>query len=369
MEILTACGWESIAPRPGEYSFTNALIRVLEAHRLYPISIGYLYKEIHYLLKREYPASFGGGALQERTRTPVYIPPLKPGIPSMVLRRQPPSVIPIPFDPATSDMITSQPVDNPLNTSAINEADITEPEDIKDTIEVKDDTSQKPLASKEDQQRNRKTFTGQIARTPLTIEDPTAVLREEEKGDANNKGGIAEIIQQLNTFYEQSAAGKVIPPDELLKFRARLERRELQAEKESTRNSPPKTLTEDQQLHIKTQLANFDIIKKSLMRDLQNRCERVVELEISLDETREQLNNTLRSSNNRAQQKKMSVLERSLEQLIHVQKQMVEQNGNLKKEVAIAERNLLARSERIQRLERLLEAKQEMLTFANKRFA
>ncbi|KAH8820078.1 kinesin heavy chain [Xylogone sp. PMI_703] len=119
---------------------------------------------------------------------------------------------------------------------------------------------------------------------------------------------------------------------------------------------------------IQQQIAEFDVMKKSLMRDLQNRCERVVELEISLDETREQYNNVLRSSNNRAQQKKMAFLERNLEQLTHVQRQLVEQNGSLKKEVAIAERKLIARNERIQSLESLLQDSQEKLTAANHRF-
>jgi len=119
---------------------------------------------------------------------------------------------------------------------------------------------------------------------------------------------------------------------------------------------------------VQQQIADFDIMKKSLMRDLQNRCERVVELEISLDETREQYNNVLRSSNNRAQQKKMAFLERNLEQLTHVQRQLVEQNGSLKKEVAIAERKLMARNERILSLEALLQDSQEKLTAANHRY-
>ena len=119
---------------------------------------------------------------------------------------------------------------------------------------------------------------------------------------------------------------------------------------------------------VQQQIADFDIMKKSLMRDLQNRCERVVELEISLDETREQYNNVLRSSNNRAQQKKMAFLERNLEQLMHVQRQLVDQNGSLKKEVAIAERKLSARNERILSLEALLGDSQEKLTAANHRY-
>ncbi|CAG8638083.1 13701_t:CDS:10 [Rhizophagus irregularis] len=116
------------------------------------------------------------------------------------------------------------------------------------------------------------------------------------------------------------------------------------------------------------QLADFDVMKKALMRDLQNRCEKVVELEISLDETREQYNNVLRNSNNKAQQKKMAFLERNLEQLTNVQKQLVEQNSSLKKEVAIAERKLLARNERIQALEALLQDAQEKLTTQNQKF-
>lgn len=73
---------------------------------------------------------------------------------------------------------------------------------------------------------------------------------------------------------------------------------------------------------INVQLAEFDGVKKSLMRDLQNRCEKVVELEIQLDEIKEQYNNVIRNSNSKAQQKKMAFLERNLEQLTLVQKQV-----------------------------------------------
>ena len=130
----------------------------------------------------------------------------------------------------------------------------------------------------------------------------------------------------------------------------------------STPASPPNCKTFQQQV------ADFDAIKKSLMRDLQNRCERVVELEISLDEAREQYGHALRAGHTRAQQKKMAFLERNLEQLTHVQRQLVEQNGGLKKEVAIAERKLVARNDRIQSLEALLGDSQEKLTEANQRY-
>ena len=48
----------------------------------------------------------------------------------------------------------------------------------------------------------------------------------------------------------------------------------------------------------------------------------VVELEIQLDEIKEQYNNVIRNSNSKAQQKKMAFLERNLEQLTMVQKQV-----------------------------------------------
>ena len=64
----------------------------------------------------------------------------------------------------------------------------------------------------------------------------------------------------------------------------------------------------------------------------------------------------------------MAFLERNLEQLTHVQRQLVEQNGSLKKEVAIADRKLSARNDRIGSLEVLLSDSQEKLTAANHRY-
>ncbi|KAL2059662.1 hypothetical protein ABVK25_000955 [Lepraria finkii] len=64
----------------------------------------------------------------------------------------------------------------------------------------------------------------------------------------------------------------------------------------------------------------------------------------------------------------MACLERNLEQLTYVQRQVVERNGSLKREVAIAERKLIARNERIMSLEALLQESQEKLTAANHQF-
>ncbi|KAG8746935.1 hypothetical protein FRC10_003106 [Ceratobasidium sp. 414] len=116
------------------------------------------------------------------------------------------------------------------------------------------------------------------------------------------------------------------------------------------------------------QITEFEGLKKGLVRDLQNRCEKVVELEIQLDELKEQYNNVIRNSNSKTQQKKMAFLERNLEQLSLVQKQLVDQNSQLKKEVGIAERKLMARTERIQNLEALLQDADRRLAVQNQKF-
>jgi kinesin family protein 5 len=182
------------------------------------------------------------------------------------------------------------------------------------------------------------------------------------------EGDVEEIRGRLEQVYvtkkeAETAAAEDLRSDILRKDEELTKLRQSLVDTQSrtsTNGAASKTLQQ--------QITEFDAMKKSLMRDLQNRCERVVELEISLDDAREQYNNVLRSSNNRAQQKKMAFLERNLEQLTHVQRQLVEQNSSLKKEVAIAERKLIARNERIASLEALLQESQEKLTQANHRY-
>ncbi|WVO17001.1 hypothetical protein L204_104687 [Cryptococcus depauperatus] len=116
------------------------------------------------------------------------------------------------------------------------------------------------------------------------------------------------------------------------------------------------------------QYAEFEIVKKSLMKDLQNRCEKVVELEMQLDEVREQYKIIARSANSRAQQRKLEFLEHNLEQLNAVQKQLVEQNTSFKKEVAEAQRKLISRNDRIQNLEAALSNADQRLSQKNQKY-
>lgn len=183
-----------------------------------------------------------------------------------------------------------------------------------------------------------------------------------------SEGDSGEIRERLEKLYASRKESEMQAAEEL---RGEITRKddELNKMRLSLADSQSRVSTNGAAgKNLQQQIAEFDAMKKSLMRDLQNRCERVVELEISLDDAREQYNNVLRSSNNRAQQKKMAFLERNLEQLTHVQRQLVEQNSSLKKEVAIAERKLIARNERITSLEGLLQESQEKLTQANHRY-
>jgi kinesin family member 5 len=209
----------------------------------------------------------------------------------------------------------------------------------------------------------------------MELEDRLAALQEDHEALLSRNlsaDDVAEIKQRLEGLHveRRETQTDIIHDlrDDLTHKTEEIHRlRQSMAELQNrpTANGAPNGVTNKT---LQQQIADFDLMKKNLMRDLQNRCERVVELEISLDETREQYNNVLRSSNNRQQQKKMAFLERNLEQLTVVQRQLVEQNTSLKKEVAIAERKLIARNERILSLEGLLADSQEKLTAANHRY-
>ncbi|KAF2773273.1 kinesin [Teratosphaeria nubilosa] len=207
-----------------------------------------------------------------------------------------------------------------------------------------------------------------VANTAMLEQKLTQVQQEYQDVLERNlsEAAVEEVKRNL---YDSLAAANSTQPDgsDIGQALARQqeENARLRSELEALRKN---ALNGTNGASLNKQLADFDTIKKSLMRDLQNRCERVVELEISLDSTREQYNSILRSSNSKQQQKKLAFLERNLEQLTLVQRQLVEQNAQLKKEVAIAERKLMARGDRIRSLEGLVAESQEKLMLANHKF-
>jgi kinesin family protein 5 len=211
---------------------------------------------------------------------------------------------------------------------------------------------------------------GQDSRYAELLKEFDDLLRDYEELLTRNvgEGDVDEIFQRVEKVFDRR---KEVETAAIENLQAQITQKDEELNKlrqsvpdNKNGNSTYRAAADD----LEQRIAEFDAMKKSLMRDLQNRCERVVELEISLDDAREQYNNVLRSSNSRAQQKKMAFLERNLEQLTSVQRQLVEQNSLFKKEVAIAERKLLARNDRIASLEGLLQESQEKLTQANHRY-
>ncbi|KAI3636439.1 hypothetical protein MIR68_005791 [Amoeboaphelidium protococcarum] len=94
---------------------------------------------------------------------------------------------------------------------------------------------------------------------------------------------------------------------------------------------------------------------KSLMVDLQDRCQKVVDLQVQLDEAQDKNRQLQSSQNQREYQRKMQVLEKSIDQLTTVQKQLVDQNLALKTNFDIAQRKISNRDARIADLEKLFQ--------------
>ena len=73
MEAIAACGWETRAPPPGEYSFTHTLIEVLEDWVSKPsFSAAMLHTEVLFVLKQKRPERGRDGRRLEWCSTPIH---------------------------------------------------------------------------------------------------------------------------------------------------------------------------------------------------------------------------------------------------------------------------------------------------------
>jgi len=107
-ETIAACGWESIAAEPGRFSFTSALIEVLEDWVNKTFSVAMLHSKILFVLKHERPELLGGTRRVECRRTPVYIVTTEnPEAVSIMLSR-------MPSETKSNDAsISSSPINHP----------------------------------------------------------------------------------------------------------------------------------------------------------------------------------------------------------------------------------------------------------------
>jgi len=108
----------------------------------------------------------------------------------------------------------------------------------------------------------------------------------------------------------------------------------------------------------------FNTLKAALFKDLENRCQKVVELEMLLDEARDQYQSLLvqvKNSNTSALQRKCIFLQKNLEQLTKVQQELVNENNRLKIDAQVNIKQIAVRNERIHGLELLLQDAQAQL--------
>ena len=94
---------------------------------------------------------------------------------------------------------------------------------------------------------------------------------------------------------------------------------------------------------VSLRLREYERLKEQLMQGLRERSERIVEMEMEVEEMQDHYRMLLQSLNMRVQQRKMSMMERRLEQLTNVQRRLIDQNSTLKRDVALAEKRWHAR--------------------------
>ena len=103
------------------------------------------------------------------------------------------------------------------------------------------------------------------------------------------------------------------------------------------------------------QITDFETMKKQLMRDVQSKCDKVKNLQNELDDAKDQYAKLINANPSKLDLKKMTMLERNLDQLTKVQQQLVSQNNQLKKESQLNERKLAMKEERISKLQEMHE--------------
>jgi kinesin family protein 5 len=109
--------------------------------------------------------------------------------------------------------------------------------------------------------------------------------------------------------------------------------------------------------------------KTGLLKDLENRVDKVVRLEMDLDETKEQLSSmeSIMTEGERALKKKVNSLERSLEQLTLMYHQIISQKSMLKVDNQVYEKKLQRRTERCDELLTQLNLVSEKLSYCRHR--
>jgi kinesin family protein 5 len=112
---------------------------------------------------------------------------------------------------------------------------------------------------------------------------------------------------------------------------------------------------------LSIQLQEYEIMKKRILLDLKNRCEKVVELELLLENTKEENVSMRNNLTPKKEKQRYGFIEQQLQRLTLVQKTLIEQNETLRNDSKVYVKKLAARDERISKLENLLLESQNKL--------
>ena len=102
-ETISASSWDAIAPDPGRYSFTNALIEVLQEWRLRVFSAAMLHAEVLARLKHPRPITINGKLFEARSTPVHFMMTSNHRAPSIEIGRTLPPARQLPSPPADPD--------------------------------------------------------------------------------------------------------------------------------------------------------------------------------------------------------------------------------------------------------------------------
>eukprot|EP00755_Sulcionema_specki_P012424 Sspe_Gene.51373::Locus_28526_Transcript_1_1_Confidence_1.000_Length_3695::g.51373::m.51373/K10396/KIF5; kinesin family member 5 len=91
-------------------------------------------------------------------------------------------------------------------------------------------------------------------------------------------------------------------------------------------------------------------LRNSLLKDLQSRCEKVIDLELALEEARDQYKHLVVASSNKALRRRVQILEEQQNQQAADIAEILNANSSLRLEYQLAEKKLAIRTDRIENL-------------------
>jgi len=139
--------------------------------------------------------------------------------------------------------------------------------------------------------------------------------------------------------------------------------KEIESLRESLQSKLDKREKDMLEKALNSQRLQFEEEKKQTLASLQNRVDKVIQLEIELDDSKEKYKSleSAISEGDRALKRKVLSLERNIEQLTLMYHQLVSQKSSLKVECQVNEKRIQRKNERITSLEKQLAQTREQV--------